>query len=261
MKKATRKEKLNRPESAPRSMKIKKEEGFEKYFIWIVAALSFLLYANTLKFGYALDDYAAIIENKSTQKGWAAIGEIFKTSYRYGYIFVYDDLYRPLTKSIFAIQWALAPNRPFIAHLTNVIVFTLSCVFSYRFLVDVLKGDNLKALLITLLFVSMPIHTEVVSNIKSLDELMGMMFAVLAMHSFYRYGSLNSVIHLLKGSLFFLLAMLSKESSITMLAVFPLVIYFFTEKNLKQLAAPIGSALIATIFFLMMRRPPRSTPG
>lgn len=254
MKKATRKEKFNRPESAPRSMKIKKEEGFEKYFIWIVAALSFLLYANTLKFGYALDDYAAILENKSTQKGWAAIGEIFKTSYRYGYIFVYDDLYRPLTKSIFAIQWALAPNKPFIAHLTNVIVFTLSCVFSYRFLVDVLKGDHLKALLITLLFVSMPIHTEVVSNIKSLDELMGMMFAVLAMHSFYRYGSLNSVIQLLKGSLFFLLAMLSKESSITMLAVFPLVIYFFTEKNLKQLAAPIGSALIATIFFLMMRQ-------
>ncbi|HOS48413.1 MAG TPA: tetratricopeptide repeat protein [Bacteroidia bacterium] len=254
MKKATRKEKFNKPEGTPKSMKIKKEEGFEKYYIWIVAALSFLIYANTLKFGYALDDYAAILENKSTMKGWAAIGEIFKTSYRYGYIFVADDLYRPLTKSVFAIQWALSPNKPFLCHLTNVIVFMLTCVFSYRFLVDILKGDKSIAFVVSILFASMPIHTEVVSNIKSLDELMGMMFGVLAMHSFYRYASLNSTLQLIKGSIFFLLAMLSKESSITLLAVFPLVVYFFSEKNIKELIAPTGAAAVAAVLFLMMRQ-------
>lgn len=254
MKKATRKEKFNKPEGAPKSMKIKKEEGFEKYYIWIVAVLSFLVYANTLKFGYALDDYAAILENKSTMKGWAALGEIFKTSYRYGYIFVADDLYRPLTKSVFAIQWALAPNKPFLAHLTNVLVFMMTCVFSYRLIVDLMKGDRTIAFVVTLLFASMPIHTEVVSNIKSLDELLGMMFGVLAMHSFYRYASLNSVTQMIKGSVFFLLAMLSKESSITLLAVFPLIVYFFSDKNLKEVLVPSGAALVAAILFLMMRQ-------
>lgn len=254
MKKATRKEKFNKPEGAPKSMKIQKEEGFEKYYIWIVAALSFLVYANTLKYGYVLDDYAAILENKSTMKGWGAIGEIFKTSYRYGYIFVADDLYRPLTKSVFAIQWALSPNNPFLCHLTNVVVFMLTCVFSYRFLVDILKGDKSIAFVVSILFASMPIHTEVVSNIKSLDELMGMMFGVLAMHSFYRYASLNSTLQLIKGSIFFLLAMLSKESSITLLAVFPLVVYFFSEKNIKELFAPAGAATVAAVLFLMMRQ-------
>jgi len=254
MKKATRKEKFNKPEGAPKSMKIKKEEGFEKYYIWIVAVLSFLVYANTLKFGYALDDYAAILENKSTMKGWAALGEIFKTSYRYGYIFVADDLYRPLTKSVFAIQWALAPNKPFLAHLTNVLVFMMTCVFSYRLIVDLMKGDRTIAFVVTLLFASMPIHTEVVSNIKSLDELLGMMFGVLAMHSFYRYSSLNSVTQMIKGSVFFLLAMLSKESSITLLAVFPLIVYFFSDKNLKEVLVPSVAALVASILFLMMRQ-------
>ena len=254
MKKATRKEKFNKPEGAPKSMKIKKEEGFEKYYIWIVAVLSFLVYANTLKFGYALDDYAAILENKSTMKGWAALGEIFKTSYRYGYIFVADDLYRPLTKSVFAIQWALAPNKPFLAHLTNVLVFMLTCVFSYRLIVDLAKGDRTIAFVATILFASMPIHTEVVSNIKSLDELLGMMFGVLAMHSFYRYASLNSVTQMIKGCVFFLLAMLSKESSITLLAVFPLIVYFFSEKNIKEVLVPSGAALVAAIMFLMMRQ-------
>ena len=254
MKKATRKEKFNKPEGAPKSMKIKKEEGFEKYYIWIVAVLSFLVYANTLKFGYALDDYAAILENKSTMKGWAALGEIFKTSYRYGYIFVADDLYRPLTKSVFAIQWALAPNKPFLAHLTNVLVFMLTCVFSYRLIVDLAKGDRTIAFVATILFASMPIHTEVVSNIKSLDELLGMMFGVLAMHSFYRYASLNSVAQMIKGCVFFLLAMLSKESSITLLAVFPLIVYFFSEKNIKEVLVPSGAALVAAIMFLMMRQ-------
>ena len=254
MKKATRKEKFNKPEGAPKSMKIKKEEGFEKYYLWIVAVLSFLVYANTLKFGYALDDYAAILENKSTMKGWAALGEIFKTSYRYGYIFVADDLYRPLTKSVFAIQWALAPNKPFLAHLTNVLVFMLTCVFSYRLIVDLAKGDRTIAFVATILFASMPIHTEVVSNIKSLDELLGMMFGVLAMHSFYRYASLNSVTQMIKGCVFFLLAMLSKESSITLLAVFPLIVYFFSEKNIKEVLVPSGAALVAAIMFLMMRQ-------
>lgn len=254
MKKATRKEKFNKPDGTPKSMKIKKEEGIAKYYMWIVAALSFLVYANTLKFGYALDDYAAILENKSTMKGWAAIGEIFKTSYRYGYIFIADDLYRPITKSVFAIQWALAPNKPFLAHLTNVVVFMLTCVFSYRFLSDVLKGNNALAFIISILFASMPIHTEVVANIKSLDELLGMMFGVLAMHSFYRYGINSGLKHMLKGSLYFVLAMLSKESSITLLAVFPLVIYFFTDKNLKELVAPVGASLVAALLFLMMRQ-------
>ncbi len=254
MKKATRKEKFNRPSTTSKSINIEKEQGFEKYYLWIVAVISFLVYANSLKFGYALDDYAAILENKSTLKGWSAIGEIFKTSYRYGYIFVADDLYRPITKSIFAVQWALAPNSPFLAHFTNVMVFSITCVFSFRFLSDVLKGNKIAAFFISVFFASMPIHTEVVSNIKSLDELLGMMFGVLAMHSFYRYGITSRLAHMIKGSLFFLMAMLSKESSITLLAVFPLVIYYFTEKNFKQILAPIGASLIAAVWFLMMRQ-------
>ena len=69
------------------------------------AILGFFVYANTLNHGFALDDYAAILENLSTQKGWAAIGEIFRTSYRYGYFLLAEELYRPLTNAIFASFW------------------------------------------------------------------------------------------------------------------------------------------------------------
>jgi tetratricopeptide (TPR) repeat protein len=59
---------------------------------------------------------------------------------------------------------------------------------------------------------------------------------------------------MIKGCVFFLLAMLSKESSITLLAVFPLIVYFFSEKNIKEVLVPSGAALVAAIMFLMMRQ-------
>src|SRR5690348_2368721 len=73
----------------------------------IVAIVAVVQYIQTVSYGFVLDDYSAIIENKVTLQGFSAISEIFKTTYRYGYPIQGDELYRPLTKSIFAIFWQL----------------------------------------------------------------------------------------------------------------------------------------------------------
>ena len=90
---------------------------------YLLALIAFLLYAETLSYQYTLDDYSVIIENNSTRKGAGAIAEFFSTSYRYGYIFTSDELYRPLSKFILALQWSISPENPMIGHLFNVLLY------------------------------------------------------------------------------------------------------------------------------------------
>src|SRR5437879_1856862 len=90
----------------------------------IVAVVAFFVYANTLNHKYALDDYSLIIENTMTQKGIKAIPEIFKTGYRSGYNSIDVQLYRPLSKAMFAVEWQLAPNKPALGHWINVLLFS-----------------------------------------------------------------------------------------------------------------------------------------
>src|SRR5206468_8941150 len=91
-----------------------------------IAIAGFLLYANTLNFGYTLDDYSVIKENRLTRQGFHAIPEIFKTPYRYGYYFTQDELYRPIPKAMFAIEWALSPNSGTLGHWINVLLFAVT---------------------------------------------------------------------------------------------------------------------------------------
>lgn len=236
--KPTRKEKFQQPPiNKSKHVADNSQKSISNYYIWIVGLVGLLLYANTLNFGYTLDDYSLILENKSTLKGFGAIKEIFSTSYRYGYIFISDELYRPLSKAIFAIQWGLAPNKPYLGHLTNIVFFAITCMVMYRFLAKNLANTNL-ALVITLLFAAMPIHTEVVASIKSLDEILALLFGLLAIEGYVNYAREEKVSQLIKASLFYLLALLSKESSVTLLAVFPVSIYFFVGKMGKSILQP-----------------------
>ena len=92
----------------------------------IVAIVAFAQYIQTVVYDFVLDDYSAIIENKVTQGGFSAIPTIFKTSYRFGYPIQGDELYRPVTKSIFAVFWQLFPNNPLPGHLLNIVLYVLT---------------------------------------------------------------------------------------------------------------------------------------
>src|SRR6185436_15304165 len=127
-KKLTRKEKidLQKPlvEAKQTQQKVLQSQSKLKWMLGIFLALAgFLLYANTLNFEYTLDDYSVIKENRLTRQGWDAFPQIFKTPYRYGYYFTQDELYRPIPKAMFAIEWALSPDKAALGHWMNVLLY------------------------------------------------------------------------------------------------------------------------------------------
>ena len=232
--------------------------NFDKWFPYIIALLGFLLYANTLMNSYVLDDDTVMAKNTIVTKGIRAFPEILTTAYSKGGMHVEDNMYRPLSLIMFAAEWQIAPNTPFISHLMNVLLYMLTGYLLYKLLRRWLqKKHPIVITAITLFFIAHPLHTEVVANIKSRDEILAFLFSILSLNAFFLFATVQVGIktkHLLSGILFFFLALLSKESAITIFVVIPLSVYFFTEKTSKQkYAYIIGGLSLAVIIYFIIR--------
>jgi tetratricopeptide (TPR) repeat protein len=189
------------------------------------------------------------------KKGLAGVSEIFKTTYRYGYWGRPDDLYRPLTLIFFAIQWDIWPDNPFPPHLFNVLLYSLLCVVIFLFLKRIFAGYSIWLPLIsTLLFAAHPLHTEVVANIKSLDEILCMLFLISTAWFVLNFAEKKDVKSMLVALILYFLAFLSKESAILFLAVFPLLLYFFTKTETRRIIIISLLMLIPAVIFLVIRK-------
>ncbi len=232
--------------------------NFDKWFPYIVSLFALLLYINTINHAYVLDDDTVMAKNTIVTKGIRAIPEILTTAYSKGGMHVEDNMYRPLSLIMFAAEWQIAPNTPFISHLMNVLLYMLTGYLLYKLLRRWLqKKHPIVIVAITLFFIAHPLHTEVVANIKSRDELLAFLFSILSLNAFFLFASESSGVkskYLLTGTLFFFLALLSKESAITIFAIIPLSVYFFTDKPAKQKYIYTISVLSVTIIIYFMIR-------
>ncbi|HHM20505.1 MAG TPA: DUF1736 domain-containing protein, partial [Bacteroidetes bacterium] len=207
----------------------------ERYLYLLAGAIAlfgFLLYANTLTHGYVLDDFSQIKENFVTRQGWEGIGTQWKTHARYGYRPGPGELYRPVPMTLFSLEWEVAPDNPSFAHFINVLLYALTGAVLFVTLARIWKKYNiLFPLLTTLFFMAHPVHTEVVANIKSLDEIVMFLMAILALRFLWQYLEKEKIKWLVVSWVFYAVALFSKESAITFLATFPLFVYFFTQKK------------------------------
>lgn len=261
MKKLTRKEKIalqaQEPSGKLSAGKEKKlseaRNALRRVLMIFIAGMAFLVYSNTLDHKYVLDDFGVIPENNITKKGISGLPEIFSTTYRAGTNLIDNTLYRPLSKAMFALEWEMAPNTPALGHWMNVIFFVLTCVVLFSLLSLCLSGNLLIPFIASMLFAAHPIHTEVVANIKSRDEIMCLFFCLLAAIFTLLYAREAKVKYLFLSGVLFFLAFLSKESAITWLAVIPLMLYFFTPSKASQVFKSSIPLIIATVIFLMIR--------
>lgn len=220
----------------------------------IAAAFGILLYVNTFGHQYCLDDYSVIKENWVTQGGLKNIGLIFSTEYRYGAWNSPGSLYRPLALLIFALQWQLSPDNPAVGHVMNALMYGWTGWLLWITWRRILTAyPPLLPALATLLFLAHPVHTEVVANIKSLDEILAFFFCTAALWSLWRYFDTNRRSFIGLAVLFYTVALFSKESAITFLAIFPLTIWFFTDRPLRENFRLSALFLIPAALFLFIR--------
>ncbi len=223
--------------------------------LWIILAIfGFLLYANTISNSYVLDDQMVTYGNTFVTKGFAGIGDIISKPYLAGYIKMPNDGYRPISLVAFAMEEQVFGVNPGPKHFFNVVYFSMALVFLFLFLKDLLGEKNIGfAFITTLIFAAHPIHTEVVANIKSRDEIFSFMFAFMAMYSFGRYIKTGNIGLLLGGAIVLLLSFLSKETSFAFVAIIPLTYFTLFEGAKQKKFMTIGATVVVAGIFLALR--------
>jgi tetratricopeptide (TPR) repeat protein len=219
------------------------------------AVLGIVLYVNTLGHSWTLDDFSIIKSNWITKGGLKNIGLIFSTEYRYGSWNSPGSLYRPIPLTMFALEWQLSPDNPFLGHLMNVLFYALTGWVLWGTWRRVLASypPVLPAMMV-LLFMAHPVHTEVVANIKSRDEILALLFGTLALRAIWEHLQSGQAKWLLAAALAYAVAMFSKESSITLMAVFPLAMWYFSTTPLSKIAKVTATMLVPAVIFLFIRK-------
>lgn len=226
----------------------------KKQLALLLAIVAAALYLNTVNHGFNLDDTSAITENWVVKQGVSSIPTIFKTPYRYGYWVSEDELYRPVPLAYFATLWQLFPKNPLPGHIINILLYALTAYFLFMLLAKLLKSYTLALpFLAVLFFVVHPLHTEVVANIKSFDEIISFLLALVTLKYTLDYLQKNDFKKMLLAMLAFFIAYMSKEGTITMLAVIPLAIYFFTETDRGKIFKATAFLFIPTVIYLGIR--------
>jgi tetratricopeptide (TPR) repeat protein len=228
--------------------------------------LGFLLYANTLTFDYAQDDAIVIYDNEFTQKGIAGIPDILAYDTFRGFFkeagkdkLVAGGRYRPFTLLMFALEWELFGRSPWVGHFVNALLYGLTGAMLYLLILHLLKDDRRPgydrfiALAAGLLFVTHPIHTEAVANIKGRDEIVALLGSLAALYFSIRAFREKKNTLLILAALVFFCALLSKENAITFVAVVPLAFFFFTKASSRSVVMHTLPYLGVALLFLFIR--------
>jgi len=189
-----------------------------------VFVIALAQYANTYNHDYAWDDAIVLTENSRVQKGLSNVPELFenikstKVENRYGY--------RPISLLSFATDVEFFGLNPMYGHIHNIILYALLCVLVLLFLQKIFPDNKWRNLLIALLFVVHPLHTEVVANIKSRDEILSMFFGLAGLLLYARGLSSKNLLFYLLACWALVFSFLSKENGVIYCFVAALLPWF-----------------------------------
>ena len=254
-KKSTKPQAVRPEESAKAPISTSTPMFSGKHLGWLIAVFAFLLYIQSVTFDYVLDDQATLHGNRFVTQGLEGIPTLVKTDYWFGSdVGVRVPLYRPGSYVMFATLWEFFPDNPAVFHFMNVLMFAITCWLLFLLLTRLFKNRNtLFPFICTLLYAAHPIHTEVVNNIKSADELLCFLFALLASLSALSYVQKRSPIHLILTGIFYFIAVFSKESGVVFIVVTPLMLYYFSGAKLKDILSVFAVLSVVGLIFFIVR--------
>jgi hypothetical protein len=197
------------------------------YAAILIGIVCLSVHGVTLLNDYNLDDNLVTQNHRLTSKGISAIPEIYRSPY-YQDDMGYSYGYRPTTLASFAIEKSLFGESALVSHTINLALYLATCLLIF-FLIKRIFPDKVDmALFAALLFTVHPIHTEVVASIKNRDEILALLFMLLAFWSFFSSKAKDSlvkkIIILTSGVMLIGLSVSSKLSAASILILLPLVL-------------------------------------
>lgn len=196
-------------------------------FLFTVALI---IYSNSLNGDFLFDDKPLIVDNQDIKDvrniPMLFTSNIFKFSFpAFEISYTY---YRPLQTFLFALVYRVSGLNPFGYHLSSIIIHALNALLVF-YLINKLFANYPLALLSSILFCVHPIHTETVSYISSVAELLVSLFILLTIIFYIRYVGSAKITQYFISIFSFICALLSRETGFLILV--PLFILLIGLKS------------------------------
>lgn len=220
---------------------------FKRYILPSLAVIAaFAVYLNALNSGLVWDDHYYV--NRFPLR-FNSLSSLFLPTDLKGAIMVF---YRPLIGLTYVFDYSIWFDKPFGYHLTNILFHAANTLLLYLITAKIFKSITV-AFWAAMLFAVHPIHTESVSWISGRTDIMATAFIFLSMLAHIEFKEKNNKRAVIPATLFFALAMFSKEIAISMIIVFAMYDLLISgQKGLEPLPYICYGAVI--ILYLIMRQ-------
>jgi tetratricopeptide (TPR) repeat protein len=191
----------------------------------LIAAVCSAIYVRCLFFGVTnSDDDVLITGNLAFLQYLPNLLKIFTTDAFYQVKSI--DLYRPLQSATFILDAQWGGNIVFVAHLTNLGIHILTCLFLFNLLL--LLGFRESVALVGALIYSVHyLFMTAVAWLPARGDLLLALFAFLSLASFIKIFTLGGWKNYLLHSIYFALAIFSKESAVVLPVILALYLWAY----------------------------------
>lgn len=208
------------------------------FFLFLLAAISFGIYFNSLSNSFVWDDKYSILKNDWI-KDVKHLPDIF-LSHSLGWLKPEQSStkYAPLNFVVRLAQYHISGTDPWAYQLTNVLVHVLSTIMVYLIAAKLFcdfyaEKSPWYASAASLLFALHPVHTEPVNWAIGMAELSMTFFCLVSFYLFMHSAGKNFRAQLLPG-FFLLIALLFKVSAVFFLFVYAAYDYALEKRGIAK---------------------------
>ena len=223
-------------------------------YAWIIIT-GFLLYFQTLSFGFvSMDDVALIFNRYKFISNLSNVLQSFQQSV-FHTLPPFDCFYRPILTVSLMCDAHFGGINPFAYHLTNVLIHLTASCLVYNFLLK-LKCEKAPALWLSLIFTVHPVLSQAVAWIPGRNDSLLAVFVFLSFIFFLNFLERKKPGYYLLHILFFLIAILTKETAVMLPIICALyIVLIYREKAPPLRLIIMSGGWLAIIFtWLILRK-------
>jgi len=228
-----------------------------KYLVGILFALSFILYARTLNYGFVWDDERTHLTNNQ---------QLMQGDVESFWLKPYSGMYIPVSYTTWMLIKKMTSSSrelsPKAFHLLNVITNCFNCILLFQLLLLLFKNQTY-AFFGSLLFLLHPMQVESVAWISEFRGLYSVFFSLLSMNCIFWYLKNNDAFtarslitskHFIFASVFFVLALLAKPSAVVLPLITGVLVWCYYQEKFNLLLKALSIWILITIPILLITR-------
>ncbi|MDO8610931.1 MAG: tetratricopeptide repeat protein, partial [bacterium] len=203
---------------------------------------------NLLKTPFLYDDRDIIVSNVKLHN----INNITKIFSKQYYIISGEVSYRPILTTLHFLNYYIWNGKAAGFRIVEIFIYLLVVIFVYIVTLKLFKSEKF-ALISSLIFCVHPVHTEALGCVAlGFGELLSCLFLLLAFLYHIKTTERFNIDNIVFTFLFWILALLSKETTI----VFPVIatVHLFSlQTKTKKFYYLLGGYLLIVIFYLIVK--------